>query len=469
MRHISEHLQVDIAHTIMLAEQQILTENQATDTLKALKEASELGASFPTDPRFDSLLLQVEQFIKSRVGTDVGGRMHTGRSRIDHNAAVWRLSARNELLDAHERLVGFIGNLTERAREYGTVVMPGWTHLQHAQPWTLGHYLLRHAYLFERYAQRVEECYRRTNLSSLGGAALVGTSWPVNRERVASLLAHDGIVRNSHDAGEFTLDWINELASLYARLMVDVGRIAGDLYLWHSWEFGLIDVADEYCGTSSIMPQKKNPMALEFVRGQAGLAVSWPVATMGLSRSASSTDCDPAFVKSVLPEASSTFCNCVDLLSEILSTMEVHEDVMSARAGAYWSTASGLADALVERFDVPFRTAHQVVAQVVRECVDGDVEPGMVNGDIVGQAFSEVTGRDVGVETSWVQECLDPQSFLSTRRSSGNPRVDDIENQLGEVEGLLDQHLGWHRARGEEIAAARREREEVLAYYLRDA
>src|SRR4030095_10523225 len=161
------------------------------------------------------------------------------------------------------------------AAEHVETVMPGYTHSQHAQPSTFGHALMRHASALERDLQRIASAYARTNLSAQGGAAMAGTSWPINRVRVAALLGHDGLVVNSADAGGFARDHLEEGVACLALLMSDVGRLATDLFVWHSCEFGFVEVADALAGTSSIMPQKKNPHAFERVKALAGQAIGW--------------------------------------------------------------------------------------------------------------------------------------------------------------------------------------------------
>lgn len=443
LKHLTEHIEVDRAHTVMLCEQGILTQEQAASIVIALREAVALGDAFPVDPEFDSLLLQVERFLEERVGNDSAGRMHTGRSRIDQNAAKARIIARDGLVELYSAVVAFMETLVSLAERHVATVMPGWTHLQHAQPWTLGHYLLRHAFVMHRYARRMEECYSRVNMSSLGGAALAGTSWPLDRVRVAELLGHDDIVVNSHDAGEFTLDWGMELAALYSTLMVDVGRLAGDLYLWHSWEFGLIEVADGFCGTSSIMPQKKNAVALEYIRAEAGNATGWIVAVMGVARSASSTDCDPAYASSVVPQAASVCASSLALMNEVMSTMTVNEERMRERASANWSTASALADGMVERYGIPFRAAHQAVARLVKQCVSDGVSPAAVTAAMVSKATASIAGEPIEPEVEWVVSHLDPTSFIETRVTAGGPQRESVLGQIATMCTHLKDHVEW--------------------------
>ncbi len=455
-RALPEHLDVDLAHVVMLGERGILRPDEARAILGALEEAAALGDAFPIDPRFDSLVLQVETFLTDRVGEAIGGRMHTGRSRIDHNAAVARLFVRNRLLAVHDGLTALSARLHHMAAEHVGTLMPGWTHLQHAQPWTLGHYLLRQFYLFERDLQRVEEAFARVNLSALGGAALCGTSWPLDRRRVAELLGHDDIVYNSHDAGEFTLDWVMETAALLAIAMVDLGRMAGDLYLWHSWEFDLVEVDDGYCGSSSIMPQKKNAVALEHIRGFAGRALGWFPASAGIARSASSTDCDPAYTGHVLDEATDTTWRCLDLAVGVLESLKIDADEMRRRTGAFWSTASALADAIVRARDLSFRTAHHVVARLVRNAVRDDVTVAAVTGAMLDAAAQETIGRPLGLSTAWAQEQLDPVRFLEALVTEGSPSPREMVKQLAYTDERLQRHRTWREARREQIERGRR-------------
>ena len=228
-------------------------------------------SGFPWDPRSGSYLVQIENFLTSRVGEDIAGRLQTGRSRNDQDAAADRLFLRDLLLGSRvtsprsSRRPG-------SAAEHAATVMPGYTHFQHAQPWTFGHYLMRHASALERDLERLAGAFVRTNRSGLGGAANAGTSWPLDRQRTAALLGHEGLVVNSIDAGVFARDYIEEDVAVLALLMANLGRFATDLYVWSSWEFGFVEVADGLAGTSSIMPQKKNPHALERVKGLAGQA-----------------------------------------------------------------------------------------------------------------------------------------------------------------------------------------------------
>src|SRR5262249_2241381 len=257
----------------------------------------------------------------------------------------------------------------DRAREHAATVMPGYTHFQHAQPWTFGHWLMRQASALERDLERLQGAFTRTNRSGLGGAANAGTSWPVGRRRTAELLGHAGLVVNSSDAGVFARDYIEEAVAVLALLMANLGRLATDLYVWHGWEFGFVEVADGLAGTSSIMPQKKNPHALERVKAMAGQAIGWLPTVMGCQRTVLSTDLDVAFSDDVVAAYGDAVIGALRLMPEVMRSLIVHPEAMAAKAGGFWSTASHLADELVRRYDLPFRAAHHVVAKFVRDAI----------------------------------------------------------------------------------------------------
>jgi argininosuccinate lyase len=454
-RCFRDYALVDLAHVVMLVEEGIVSRPRGQRLLAGLLEVLDLGAhGFPWDPRSGSYLVQVEHFLAGRVGDDVAGRLQTGRSRNDQQAAADRLLLRDLLLRVGDGLLALQRVVLDRAREHAGTVMPGYTHLQHAQPVTFGHALMRHASALERDLERLAGAYARTNRSALGGAALAGTSWPVNRRRTAELLGHDGLVLNSADAGVFARDYVEEVVAVLALLMADLGRLATELYVWHSWEFGFVEVEDGLAGTSSIMPQKKNPHALERVKATAGQAIGWLPAVMGCQRGVSSTDLDLAFGEDALPGYGDAVDGALRLLAEALRTLTVHADVMAAKAGAFWSTASHLADELVRRHDLPFRTAHHVVARFVRDAVAGRQGPGEAGPELLARALRDVAGLDVALPAAEVRRLLDPRHFVETRVTEGSANPRQVRAHLAEAERALAAHAGWHAERAGQVARA---------------
>lgn len=453
---VRQHLQIDMAHTVMLAEQGILTSEQAGAILAALREGYELGDAFPIEAEFDTLALQIERWVIARAGEDVGGRMHIGRSRIDLSAAIERLAARDAMLRVHEGLLSLASTTLEIAKDHVNTIMPGWTHLQHAQPWTYGHYLARNVYAWDRHLSRVEAAFERTNMSSLGGAALAGTSWPLNRQRVADLLGHEGFLYNSMDAGETTLDWIGEDLAVLTLLMVDLGRVASDLYLWHSWEFGLAEVDDAFCGSSSIMPQKKNAKSLEWIRGWAGRAVGWFPSSVGVMRSASSTDVDPVMVGHIhiLDDAADIAWRTTDMTEGVLSTLQLNTARMAETADAHWSTASDLADSIVREADISFRESHRIVARLVRNAVGAGVGPKDVTSAMLDAAATDVGSAPLALGTEWIQDHLGAAGFIASRVTPGCANASEMAKQFADLDARLHGHAAWRSRKVDAIGHA---------------
>ena len=268
-KRFDQFLRVDMAHTVMLAERKILSKSDGRKILRRLGELVALGPDkFHTDPEKGSFLLQVEDFLFDALGEEIGGRMHTGRSRIDQGATVERLYARDRLIDVVDRLIDLQGVLIKVGARNATAIMPGYTHMQHAQPWIFGHYLMSFFETFHEDFQRLTEAYGRTNINPLGTVGLSGTSWPLDRNRTTALLGFQGLVENAKLGREAY--YAIEAISVLSFIMSSINDLASDLHLWSSFEFGLVETADAYCGSSSIFPQKKNPYALETIKKAAG-------------------------------------------------------------------------------------------------------------------------------------------------------------------------------------------------------
>lgn len=449
-------MQVDLAHTLMLAEQGVLTNEQAAAILTLLREIDQMGVdNFPIDPRYDTFLLQVEKYMIDRIGEDVAGRMHTGRSRNDQGATVDRIYSRDQLLAIAGTLLELQETMLRLADEHRETLMPGYTHLQHAQPTTLGHYLMRHYFTFERDQQRLEGAYARTNLNALGGAAMAGTSWPLNQQRTAELLGHEGIVLNASDSGAFDTDFPAENGAVLSILATNIGRLAGDLYLWSTWEFRMIEIADALAGTSSIMPQKKNPHALERIRGLAGLSIGWLPSLLGATRSASSSELSMAFATEQMPQMARATVSVIELMRVTLETMTVNKEIMRERSGIFWSTTSNLADELVRHTGMSFRTAHHVVGRVVRNAVMAGVGPTEVTAEMVDQAANETIGRPLDLADEIVQQALDPEAFLHSRTTIGSVNPMAVSASILEGRKRQAAHQQWQLEKQDALKSAR--------------
>ena len=451
---------VDLAHTVMMIEADILSPESGARPLAGLLEILELGEErFPWDPRSGCYLVQTENYLSEHIDPDIAGRLQTGRSRNDQYAAADRVFLRDALLAVTGDVMALQRAVLEHAGAHVRTVMPGYTHFQHAQPWTFGHYLMRQASHFERDLERLEGAFGRTNMSALGGAANAGTSWPLDRQRASALLGHEGIVVNSSDCGAFSRDYVEEDVACLAIMMGNLGRLATDLYVWHSWEFGFIEIEDGLAGTSSIMPQKKNPHVLERVKGIAGQAIGWLPSVMGCQRGVLSTDLDLEFGDDLLTPIREGCTGSLRLMTETMRTLTVHADVMAEKAGAFWSTASNLADELVRRYDLSFRAAHQIVGRFIRDSLAAGHEPRDASPPLLAKAAEALAGPPVELTEAELRSILDAGHFVESRVTEGSVNPDRVRAHIDLANQALEAHTRWH---AEKTAMVERAAEELI-------
>ena len=427
---IVEFIHIDLAHVLMLASTNILERSVAASLCKALLEllGTESHRLKDSDPTRGSITLQIEAYLQEKCG-EVGGNIQLARSRIDQNAEGMRLIDRRGLLDATAAALDLAAAQLARAELDACRIIPGYTHLQHSQPTTLGHYLNAHYWITSRNIDRFLEAYSRVNLCALGGAAHSGTSWPIDRDMTARYLGHSGPVPNARDAGLSSLDIGAEISSTLALFLSGMSRLASDLYFWSSSEVRLIRLSAELCGTSSMMPQKRNPISLERIRSLAGEAAGWSASQIGMMHYASSTDADQAYVHNRIPTYCYETAGAATLLAEALEGMEVDFARMAGSAAAGWSTATALADEIVKQTGLSFRDAHDIVARVVRLSEEtGSTDTHRLLRNAANEAHLELDFAEVDAEGA-----LDVERFLATRQSAGGTAPDTFKALMAQA------------------------------------
>ena len=417
-------LAVDRAHVVMLAEQAIVERPTAAAILTALDEIETAG--FDALPERGDVHVAVEEAIVERLGEATGGALHTARSRNDKGAAYVRLALREELLALAGAVADLRATLLERAAETADWLVPGYTHLQHAQPTTIGHHLLAYESALARDGERLLDAYGRVNRSPLGACALAGTGFPIDRERTAALLGFDRPVRNSMDAVA-ARDFAVEAVAAASAAAGTLSRLCTDVVLWSSAEFGFLELADRHAGSSSIMPQKKNPNVATAARSRAA-TVRGSLAALdslfdGLPMS---LNYDVWEANRQLRETFATARTSVRLVTDAVADAAFDRAAAAARAGEGFACATELADVIVRETDRSFRTAHHVVAHLARE-TGGDA--GAVDAARLDAVAREVTGAALGLDPATVTAALDPAENVARRDSLGGP---------GEVEAALD-------------------------------
>ncbi|MCB5191027.1 argininosuccinate lyase [Methylobacillus arboreus] len=422
-------IQGSLAHARMLGAQGIISQEDVAQIEQGLGEILDeiRNGGFNWLLDLEDVHLNIEKRLTDKIG-DAGKRLHTGRSRNDQVATDIRLWLRAMLDDVVARIRKLQQSLVDLAEQHADTVMPGFTHLQVAQPVTFGHHLLAYFEMLQRDAERLIDARKRINRLPLGAAALAGTSYPIDRERVARELGFDAICENSLDAVS-DRDFAIEFTAAAALIMTHLSRLSEELILWSSPRFGFIDIADRFCTGSSIMPQKKNPDVPELVRGKTGRVNGHLVALLTLMKSQPlAYNKDNQEDKEPLFDTVDTLLVTLEIYANMLRGIKVNKEAMRLAAAEGFATATDLADYLVKK-GTPFRDAHEVVALVVRHAVEQGCDlPDLPLQQL--QKFSPQIGEDV-------YKVLTLEGSLASRNHRGGTAPAQVREALKRAKALL--------------------------------
>ncbi len=436
-------LLVDKAHLVMLKEQGLISSEVCSKIMAALDDLMQAGSQ--SLGAGEDVHEAIEAHILGEVGPE-GGRMHTGRSRNDEVATCIRLALRDEMLDLMAEQLSLITTLVRLAEKHTETIIPGFTHTQHAQPTTLAHHLLAHADAAGRDQARLEDAYSRVNQSPLGAAAFASTGFKIDRNRTSRLLGFDGLVENSMDAVS-TRDFVLEVLADLSILMVNLSRLAEELVLWSTSEFGYLELDNLYASTSSIMPQKKNPDTAELARGKTASVLGSLMAGLSICKSLPlSYNRDLQEVTPHLWRGMDWARSTVRILDGCVSSLKFNLERLEKSSGAGFSTATEIADSLVRITGMPFRTAHSIVGRIAAS----GRRPGLAELDEISLEIAGYRASERGFSVEDLERALDPKSNVALRANTGGPApaetVRMIKDRLGRI------------AAGEERLAERRER-----------
>jgi argininosuccinate lyase len=461
-RHFAEYMRVHRAHTVMLAECGIIAREDAAAILRAL-DAIEAGGldALAMEPGADDLYLTTEARLIERVGADVGGRMHTGRSRNDLDATVTRLAVRVDGQGALEAALELGDALLARAEQHAHAIMPGFTHVQHAQPITLGHYLLAVLDMLFEDIERIEAALDRANRSPLGAAALAGTGFPINRARTATLLGFDGLAENTLTAVS-SRQYAMEFAAALAIMAGTISRLGNEFFLWTTQEFGYAEIADAYAGTSSIMPQKKNPLVLETIRARSATVSTDLAAMIEIFRGLPlGYNFDSYEAQLLLWRTIDRARGLARMMAGVTRTITFREDRMRVAARRGFAAATEVADTLVRDAGLSFRQAHRVLATVVAKLAADGLEMDAADASMLAAVATEVLGRPVSLSDDALRGALDPATNIERRATTGGPAPAEVQRMLEERRtGISAAHAR---------AARRRERDQSARALLAQA
>jgi argininosuccinate lyase len=422
-------IQGSLAHAQMLAACDIIAIQDLNDIKRGLGQIENeiISGEFVWSLDLEDVHLNIEKRLTALVG-DAGKRLHTGRSRNDQVATDIRLYLRHEIDELLELVKGLQVALLDLAAQHTNTIMPGFTHLQVAQPISFGHHLMAYFEMLKRDAERLRDCRKRVNRLPLGAAALAGTSYPIKREYVADLLGFDSVCENSLDAVS-DRDFAIEFTACAALIMTHLSRFSEELILWMSPRFGFIDIADRFCTGSSIMPQKKNPDVPELVRGKTGRVNGHLVALLTLMKGQPlAYNKDNQEDKEPLFDTVDTLTQTLRIYADMIAGIKVNPDAMRSAALQGYATATDLADYLVKK-GLPFRDAHEAVAQAVRfaeqrKCDLSDISIAEL------RQFSSHIGEDV-------YQVLSLEGSLASRNHIGGTAPNQVEAAIERAHSAL--------------------------------
>ena len=418
-----------LAHVRMLKERSIIPAEDADSIVTGLKVIFDeiLNDKFVLDFALEDIHTNVEFTLTSRIGP-AGGKLHTGRSRNDQVATDFRMYLRDESLKAAGSINDLMMALVKVAEDNGDTVMPGFTHMQHAQPVSLAQHMLAHAFKFSRDADRFLDAFERMDKCPLGSAALAGTTYPIDRHMTAKALGFREPTENSMDSVS-DRDFVNELSFCAAQTALHLSSLCEELVLWSSQEFGFIEMADKYTTGSSIMPQKKNPDIAELVRGKTGSVVGALMTMITMTKGLPLTyNRDLQEDKKPVMDALETMVNCTTIMAKVISTTTFNKDRMLEVTSRGQINATDLADYLVTK-DVPFREAHGIVGAAVRYSIDSGINLEDMSLDKLKE-FSDRIEEDV-YDVLPVSRCMERRnSYGGTSPASTDVQITNAIEQM---------------------------------------
>lgn len=423
------------AHARMLAKQGVISDEDAQAIVEGLAQIEhdiDVG-NFTFDINDEDIHMSIEKVLTERIG-DAGARLHTGRSRNDQVITDTRLYAKELARELMEVNLKLRKTLIVLAQKNEGVLLPGYTHLQHAQPVLLSHHFLAYYWMFTRDFNRLRQAFDAANMNPLGSAALAGTTYPLDRDATTEALGFAAVIPNSLDAVS-DRDFLLDLDYAASVSMIHLSRLAEEIILWSTSEFGFITLSDAYSTGSSIMPQKKNPDFAELIRGKSGRVVGDLVALLVTMKSLPlAYNKDLQEDKEGVIDAAKTLYDCLTCMEGMLSTMKINQDAMLEQAGKGYLAATDVADYLAKK-GMPFRKAHEVVGHLVLLC------------DKRGCDLSDLTLEDFKAESELFEEditgALDLESIVAARKTFGGTGHEAVRAQMQLAEDAYTQDNDW--------------------------
>lgn len=430
---------VDLAHSLVMVEAGVVPPEAGRELLAALLRLRDHPADLTLDPARGDLYTNREAWLLAQ--TAAGTWLGAGRARRETTTTAFLITMREGLLGLAEALTRAGRAIVARAREFNTALMPDYTYLQSAQPTTFGHYLLGFVFPMLRDLDRIRALYGRVNRSPAGCGSTNGSRLRQDRERLRELLGFEGLITHARDA-MWQADLPIEVAAALSAVLVNLDRLAEDLQVFSTEEFGLVELDDGHARASKIMPQKKNPFALTHVRGLASTMIGTLAASAAAGRTPSGQPDNRLPLYGMLPRAMEDTHDAVELMGEVLGLLTFNEQRGRARLDHGFALATDLAEVLVLETGLDFRQAHRLVGHLVRDhLADGDLT--RLTPDELASAAAEVLGRRIDLPMASLRDALDPEAAVSARTAPGGAAPEAMEAMIAECGRALAEADGW--------------------------
>lgn len=418
----------DKVHAVMLTEEGIIPKEVGIKLLKALRQMEKEGVKEVTESLGGHMHCG-EAYITKTIGPEVGAWINIGRSSADLGRVNYRVYVREKLIAVMRGVINFRRTLLSKADEHIDTVMPGYTHGQHAEPVTFGFYMVSWVHPLERDFERLCMGYKHVNISPAGCAVLTTTDFPINRKRTQELLGFDDICTNAKD-GIWSQDYLEEVLSIWMSTVGTLARLADDLNVWCSSEFKMVDLPDAFCGTSSIMPQKRNPYGTECTRGLATDVLGSLTSFLAVTKAQSDAGDMSQMGQMYAYDAAEKTLAALQIMDGVVKGLKVNRELMRERAKMFWTQATFLANTIVRKKGIPFRIAHQIVARLVRMAYDEGKKPGEVTSEMVDRAAKEIGAQQLQLSEEALRKALDPEIIVRSKKAIGGTAPERVKEDI---------------------------------------
>lgn len=463
---IGPMLAANEAQLVMLAEQGIVPMEEAKKIFSVLETTDySKYASMEYTGEFEDLFFQIEdELIKKTDG--LAGNIHIARSRNDLSLAMDHIVVRTGILRMMREMVDLIETVGAFGAEHKDTLCVAYTHTQHAQPSVFGHYFLGFLDVLCRDMERFSHAYEKANSSPLGAAAITTSGFPINRNRVAELMGFSSVIENSFDAIG-SIDFNTDTTTSIMLSAIDIGRVVTDLVLWATEEMNMIRLSDGYISTSSIMPQKRNPIALEHLRSSLSVVKGLSASVLDAYLKSPYGDIsDHEDIEPILMQDIELFITNIRILRAVIATMDVNKELLAKRAYESFSVVTEMADTIVRKTDLPFRTAHHIVSTLVKEAEKEGKNIKEVDEDLFSSIYKTVSGRTFAGDFKDIQLSMDPEHFIEIREVYGGIGKNAMNDMIVSADKKIMHWKKWISEKDQLIKNADKKRENAVKLIL---